>query len=578
MLLMEEKKPNSHTALAYRTFWFIGGIVLLNVLGNLTVGEQPFYFKRDLTEEKRYSLTQPTREMIRELDKTILVQVLLDGDLPPGFERLKESTLDLLRQFRSENSRIDYVVLDPNQGTVEEINEGREELRRFGVAPVTLSEVQADERSEKQIFPYAMVRYQDRLIPVNLLENSNPGVNPEVPLNNSIALLEYKLANAIRKAQLEEKQIVAFTTGHEELRSFETYDLERSLRTYYNTGRLHLDSLTVIPPEISLLMVAKPQKPFSETDLFKLDQYVMQGGKVIWMLDPAAVTLDSLQQRPEFYPVPYELELDDLLFRYGIRLGYDLVLDIQASRIPLATGEMGGQAQFELFAYPYHIIALPEAAHPILKNLDPVNFLFTGRVDTSVRTRPALEKTVLFQSSSHSLVQALPRALSFEFLRYGLDPDRFNLGPQPLAVLLEGRFTSLFANRPLPIDPNALNAAGSPFRPDSPPNAMLVVADGDLAKNPFNPREQRPEPLGYNPYEQFTFGNKDFLLNAIEYLLDPNGVIEARGKEVKLRLLDKARTQQEAAFWQWINIVLPLALLLVFGLLYYGVRRRRYAR
>ncbi len=575
---MDEKEPKNRTPLAYRTLLLIGGILLLNVLGNLNIGDQPFYVKLDLTEEKRFSLTQPTREMIREVDKTILVQLLLDGDLPPGFERLQESMLDLLSQFRSENSRIDYMVLDPNEGTVEEINERREELRRFGVAPVTLSEVQADERSEKQIFPYAMVRYQERLIPVNLLENSNPGVNPEVPLNNSIALLEFKLAQAIRKAQRAEKQIVAFTTGRDELRPIETYDLERSLRTYYNTGRLHLDSLTVIPPEISVLVVAKPQKPFSETDLFKIDQYVMQGGKVIWMLDPAAVTLDSLQQRPEFYPVPYELGLDDLLFRYGVRLGYDLVLDIQASRIPLATGEMGGQAQFELFAYPYHVIALPEADHPIVKNLDPVNFLFTGRVDTSVRTRPALEKTVLLQSSSHSMIQTLPQGLSFEFLRYGLDPDRFDQAPQPLAVLLEGRFTSLFANRPLPLAPEELNAAASPFRAESPPNAMLVVADGDLAKNPFNPREQRPEPLGYNPYEQFTFANKDFLLNAIEYLLDPNGVIEARGKEVKLRLLDKARTQQEAGFWQLINIILPLALLLLFGWVYNWIRRRRYAR
>ncbi len=571
---MEEKQSSFLSPLQVRILLGVGLLILINVLGNLRLGEQPFYFKLDLTEEKRYSLTDPTRELLREIDRNILVQVLLEGDLPPSFRRLQEATRDMLVQFRSENSRIDYTFLDPNEGTVEEKNERRENLREYGINPVTLSEVEADSRSEKQIFPYAVVRYQGRIVAVNLLENNNPGINPEIPLNNSIILLEYKLANAIQKAQFEEQPTVAFTTGHQELEPVETFGLERGLRQYYNTGRIILDSVSFIPEAISVLIVAKPQQPFSEPEKFKIDQYIMHGGKVIWLLDPAAVTLDSLQTRAEFLPRPYELNLDDLIFRYGVRIEPNLVLDLQCSRIPLATGVVGNQAQLELFPYPYHIVSVPTSSHPVVKNLDPVNFYFAGQLDTAIRTKPALSKRVLLESSDNSLIQSLPRSLSFEFLRYGLDPQKFNQPGQPLAVLLEGTFSSLYANRPLPTRNTPSEQA---FVEQSPPNAMLVVADGDVAKNPINPREQRPEPLGYNSFERFTFANQDFLVNAIEYMVDPNGVIEARNKEIKLRLLDKARTSSEARFWQVFNIGVPLALLLIFGLVYNWIRRRRFA-
>jgi len=556
---------------------FAGILLLVNILANARLGDTPMYGFLDLTEEKRYTLTKPTRQLLRGLEEPVYVRILLEGDFPAEFKRLQNATRELLDDFRAENGLIEYEFADPNEGTVEEINALREELAKDGIIPSTVTSRDASGVTEKLVYPHALVNFKGRMMPVLLLENEVPGVDPEVAINQSIALLEYKFANALQKLQYREKPNILFTAGHGELDDLETRDLEKSMRLYYNTGRVVLDSIVSLNEEVAALVIAKPTRRFSEKDKFKIDQYVMNGGKVLWLLDKLAVGLDSLRGRPEFFPQEYDHNLDDLLFRYGLRIQPNLVLDINCSQIPLVSGMVGNAPQFTNFEYPYHLVVVPDSPHPAVKNLGPLNLLYANTLDTSVQPKYPLKKEVLLHSSKNSRTQFIPVGLNFEFLRYGLDPDKFNKPPQPLALSLEGQFASLYENRVTESMLEGLAQLDLAYKAKSTPTRMLVVSDGDIAKNPVNRRENKHGPLGYNRFQRYTFANKAFLLNAIEYLLDENLIIEARAKEVKLRLLDRERTRAEARFWQGVNIGLPLVVLALFGLAYQWIRRRRYS-
>jgi len=557
---------------------FIGIVIFVNILADARMGGRSFYTYLDLTEEKRFTLTDATRNLLNDLDDVVYVKVLLEGDFPVGFKRLQKSTREMLEEFRSISGYVEYEFVNPSTGTNEEINARREELSKEGIQPVSLRVKDNDQTSVQLIYPYAQIFYKGRNINVNLLENQIPGMPQEVVLNNSVSLIEYKLANAIQKLQTPIKPVIAFTTGHGELSPIETADLEKTLRQFYETGRLRLDSLVTIPPnELSALIIAKPRIAFSEQDKFKIDQYIMNGGKVLWLMDKLNVNLDSLRG-PSFFPREYDTNLDDLLFRYGARIQPNLVLDLQNTRIPLATGMLGNEPQFDLFRYPYHLVVPPASKHPIVKSLDLVNLFYASTIDTTVRTKTPVEKTVLLASSPNSMTQFIPLEMNFDFLRYELDPQRFNKPSQPLAVLLEGTFPSLYENRVTNDMLAGLQQLNIEFKQQSPPNRMIVVSDGDIAKNGINPQQQSFKPLGLNEFENYQFANKDFLVNALEYLLDANGVIAARGKEVRLRLLDTAKAEAEEAKWQLLNIVVPLAFLAVFGLIYNWIRRRRFAR
>lgn len=335
--------------------------------------------------------------------------------------------------------------------------------------------------------------------------------------------------------------------------------------------------MTIPPNELSALIVAKPRAAFSEQDKFKIDQYVMNGGKVLWLLDKLNVDLDSLRTRPKFFPTEYDLKLDDLLFKYGIRVQPNLILDIQNSRIPMATGMLGNAPQFDYLPYPYHLVIAPRSNHPIAKGLGVTNFLYTNTLDTTVRTKTDVRKTVLLASSPSSRLQYIPLEMDFEFLRYDLDAKLFNKPPQPVAMLLEGTFPSAFENRVSEEMLQNLRQLKLEFKPESNKNRMIVVSDGDIAKNGVNAAKQSFAPLGYNEFEKYQFANKDFIVNSLEYLLDANGVIAARGKEVKLRLLDIGRARAEETNWQIFNLAVPLIFLSIFGFVFNWIRRRRFA-
>jgi len=552
-------------------------VIFVNIAANSRIGQKALYGAIDLTEEKRYTLTQGARNMLGDLEEVVFVRVLLEGEFPAGFKRLQTATREVLDDFRAHSGYIEYEFVDPNVGTQEDVNAKREEMAKDGIIPVNLRVKTNDGTSTQLIYPYAIVYYKGRSIPVNILENEVPGVPSDVILNNAVALLEYKFASAIQKLDRGDKPIVAFTESHGELAPQQTADLEKSLRSSYELGRLNLDSVVMIPKEVNALIVAKPRLPFSEKDKFKIDQFVMRGGKVLWLIDKIAVDLDSLQNRKEFYPSAYELNIDDLLFRYGVRINDDLALDLTCTRIPLATGMVGNAPQFDMFKYPYHVLALPRSNHPVVKSLEGVNLYYPSTIDLNIETKLPLQKTPLLLSSEHARFQKLPVGMDFNFLRYELDPEKFPYNSLVYGALLEGKFGSMYENRMTRENLDLLEQVGAPFKNESDESRMIVVADGDVAANPIR-SDGSVLPLGTNIFEKYQFSNKDFLVNAMEYLLDETGIIEARGKDVRLRLLDETRAKQEKTSWQLFNIALPLALLALAGFVYAFVRRRKYAK
>ena len=550
-------------------------LLIINILANTFNGHI------DLTEEKRFTLTEPTKKMVKELNDVVFVRVLLDGKFPASFKRLQNSTREMLEDFHNMNQNVEYKFEDPSvTGTPEEKKKRFEELAQEGLVPTRLRLVDDKEKTEQYIFPFAELNYKNRKVLVKLLEEDIPGQSAEVSLNNSVSLLEYKFANAIQKLLKNERPNIVFTEGHDELKKEETADLEQTLRAFYNTGRINLDSIANIPfssdKKVDILVIAKPKLGFSEKQKFQIDQYVMQGGKVMWLIDRLNADLAGMQQTGDMLPVDYPLNIEDILFKYGARINPNLIVDMQCAHIPMKVGAVGGQPQMELFQWYYFPIAAPSSKHPIVKSIDRVWFQFPSSIDT-IRTKTDVKKTILLSSSRTSRLQFSPTHLNFEILRYPADPSKFDKGSQPIAVMLEGQFQSLFENRVTQEQISALSSLNQKYEPLSKSTKMLVVSDGDVARNEYDSRQGQMLKLGYNRFENYKFANKDFLLNSIEYMLDDQGIIEARGKEVKLRLIDKVVANENKTLIQSVNIIAPLAFLGIFGVVYFWRRKKRYA-
>jgi gliding-associated putative ABC transporter substrate-binding component GldG len=559
---------------------FAGIVVLLNILVNVRIGGRGLYANFDLTEENRFTLSPATEDVLEEVDDVVFVKVLLEGDFPATLKQLQRSTLEMLEDFRSVTPYIEFDFEDPSDGTTEQLTNLRKQLDEWELKPTFFETTDA----AQVVYPFAIVRYGNRVFPVDLLDEDIPGAASESErLEISISQLEYKLANAIQKVtqSSNDREYVLFTEGHGELDSLQTFDLQTSLQSFYNVDRIHLDSVITIPSDlVSLLIVAKPKTAFSDRDKFKIDQYVMNGGKVLWLIDHVAMDLDTLRMKQRFYPAPYGIELDDILFKYGIRFQDNFVLDYQCSNIALTMGAQGTPPRF--FKYPYFPVLVPDMSHPITKGLGFMNLKYPSALDMEVQLPPGLERTLLLQSSNNSMYQRLPVEMDFAFLREPLRKEAFQKPPQPLAMLVEGVFPSFYANRMSADMQEGMRQLNIEIRDESFPTAMIVVADGDVARNEVNYSNGKVLPLGYSPYEGdgkgFTFtGNKDFLINCVEYLVSDHGVFEARGKEVKLRLLDRMKAETEKTKWQMVNLVLPLVFLLLFGFAYNWWRKRKFS-
>jgi gliding-associated putative ABC transporter substrate-binding component GldG len=546
-------------------------VIAINVLGSFVYG------KLDLTDDKRFTLSNATKELVKKVDQPVLVRVLLDGEFPAGFKRLRSATRELLNEFGSISSNIEFEFENPSVGTNAQINQRRTELAKEGIVPTNLRYGDGSEVTSTYIYPYATINYGSRKHIVRLLEDQISGVDEELTLNNSISLLEYKFADGFQKLMIDEKPIILFTDGRGELSKSQTASLEKALRENYNTGRIQLDSIFQISEDADLVIVAGPTESFDLRSQFILDQYLMNGGKVIWMIDYLNANLDSINQYGFFVPETYPIGLEDLFFKYGVRIQPNLVLDLECTRIPQVIGMAGEKAQTQLFPWYYHPLVAPKSNHPIVKNLDRINFFFPSSLDT-IRTSTKIEKTILLSSSDYSRFQISPMRLNFEILRYAPDPAKYDKGPQNLAILLEGPFESAFKNRVPQSMLETLDQIDASFKEISPNTKQIFVSDSDFAKNLFNTENQRISPIGFNKWEQRTFGgNEAFILNAVDYMLDDFGVLSSRSKEVKLRLLNTVKAKSEKMKWRFINLILPMLFLLLFALGYSYWRKKRYS-
>jgi len=552
-------------------------LVIVNVIANARLGDTPLYGAWDLTEDKRFTLTDNTVAQLNNLKDPLFARVLLAGDLPADYQRLADKVEETLTDFAGHNDLLEWEFADPLSGNKEQRDERQKNLAEEGVYPVTVLENEsAAERSATVVYPYVLFYYGGRTRIVPLLQPAPPGFSQARQLNKAEALLEYNFSRAVEGLTNNDKPLIGFTLGNGEIEPAKTADLVSELRKDYDIGPVFLDSFINVPTDIKLLIVAKPTKPFSDFDAFKLDQYVMNGGKILWALDNVGMDYDSLRGRNEFYPQPRELGLDDLLFKYGLRMTPVLGLDLNSTEIGIVTSTVAGKPRVDMTPFPYHVMAVPRGEHPIIKNLDPVDMRFPTVIETVNDDNPDVRKTVLLKSSPRARRKRLPAPIDLDAQKYKLDVDRFNEDGLPFAYLLEGQFDSPYANR-LNRDMEAqMKSAGMSFRPRSVPTSMVVIADGDILANHVRANGDQM-PLGFNVWQKFTYANKPFVLNAIEYLLNPNGVIAARGKDVKLRLTDREAALADANYWRVINLGVPLLLLGLFGLAFTWYRRRRFA-
>jgi len=548
------------------------GITIIVVVGIMSnVGFTRF----DFTKEGRYTISEMSRGILDNLKSPVKVTVYLQGDLTGGMKRLQRASKDMLSDLQAySHHNLQFEFVDPLKGlSNEQQNQTIEDLTARGIEPTALSVKTDDGVTQKTIFPAAMVSANGKDIPVKLLYQQNQmGLSADEVLNNSIQNLEYAFISAIKKANKGGKPQIGFTTGHDELTDVQLNDAMRSLSDGFEVGRVDLrtipfDSLT----KISLIVIPKPNKPFTEAEKFKLDQYLMRGGKIVWTIDQVSAELDSLRGHGgEQLAFPKQLNLDDQLFTYGVRINYDLIADIVAAQIPISTGNIGGQAQIQMVPWLFYPIFMPTARHPITKNLDGIYSEFVSTIDVlDIRN---VKKTVLLASSPYNKSLKAPHMLSLQAIEQEPDPKAFQSTPKITGVLLEGQFMSDFQNRPEPV---GLGEAIQQ-RSASVPTKQIVISDGDIFKNQVA-ADGSPYPLGYDHYTRQNFGNKNLLLNIADYMTDDSGLITLRNKEIKLRLLNRARIRNEKLYWQVINTIVPLLLVLIFAIFQHYIRKRKYA-
>lgn len=559
-------------------------LIIINILSSFA------FYRLDLTADKRYTLSPSTRNMLKELDGPVTFKVYLEGDFPAGFQRLRNETREMLNQFRAYSKNIQFEFIDPSAGKDKyQLDAMYMQLAKSGLNATDLQVKDKTGITRKIIFPGALVSYKGKEMPVDLLL-TQVGKPPAEVLNNSVQSLEFGLTNAIRKLSVTGKPKIAFIDGHGELEPVYTASIEAALSEYYDIDHVRINgqpsalaSATqntaasanpAIVNSYKAIIIAKPDSTFSknELDKFVIDQFIMRGGKVLWLVDKVFAEMDSLRTQDQIMALDMDLNLDDMLFNYGVRLNSNLVVDMNSLAIPVVIDQKGNQ---KLMPWVFFPLLVPTSSHPIVRNLSPIKTEFISSLDT-VET-PGVAKTILLSTSRHSRILKAPVMISLSFLYQQPQAEQFNQPYQPVAALLEGEFTSLYLNR---IPKQFVNSPEINFSGKSVNTAMIVVADGDVIKNQLQPGEIRPTPLplGYDRYTGQQFGNKDFILNAMNYLCDDSGLLSVRSRDVKLRALDHSLVETERLKWQLVNIIVPVLLVLGFAFVHAYWRKRRYTR
>lgn len=549
------------------------GITLFLLLVINTIGSF-FFYRLDLTKDKRYTLSSTSLHIIEQVKNPLYIKVYMQGELPSEFKRLQLETRQMLEEFQGYNSNIVFEFIDPLEYEATSMDNIKE-LYRKGLTPINISVDDKGKQSQAMVFPWAIAVYDNKEVNIPLLKNIM-GASTTDKIIGSVQHLEYSIADALHKITNDKQKKIAIIKGNGELH--EAYIAKFLLQTKesYHIGPFTLDSVAKQPlnsltelKKYDLAIIAKPTEAFSENEKQVLDQYIVNGGKTIWLIDQVVAEMDSLYSPTgSALAFPRDLNLNDFFFKYGVRIYPDLVKDEQGSPIKLATGEQGSATQYQEFNWKFAPQVYSQSNHPIVKNLGGIKFDFANAIDT---LKNGIKKTVLLQSSPYSKRIGTPTEINLNSVNEETSPaDYLNKGHIPLAVLLEGKFHSMFENRILAFDQNNFQAKGKPSK-------MIVISDGDIIKNQLD-KNGMPVELGYDQRSGNLYDNKDLLMNCVNYLLDDTGLINIRSKDLDLPLLDKEKVYENYTNIQLLTIGLPIAILGVFGFLFSFLRKRKYSR
>jgi len=555
------------------------GLALLLVLAVTLLAELRF-FRIDLTGEKKHTISQASRRMLNGLEDVVYIKVYLDGELPAEFVNFRKSIRELLDEFRAyggEKVQYEFINLyDESDEALRNRMIGELYDRGLNVTNIQVRDSEGGS-STRIIFPGAIASYGPYELPVNLLKN-NPSLSHELNLNNSIQSLEYEFARAIRSLTLEEVPRIAFIEGHGELDSMQTHSLMDELKNFFQVDRGYIGGNVEALLNYQALIIARPIYPFSEADKFAIDQYIMKGGRVLFFLDPVHPFADSLSTGTTV-ALANQVGLEDLLFKYGIRINYNLLADLQCNYVPVNTAPAGQEARFTMMPWVYHPLLAGPVTHPVSRGLNYVLGRFASSLDTLSGTGGKVTKTVLLASSGASRTRDVPLYINMEEITVEPDPALYRASNLPVGVLLEGEFESFFKNYPVP---GGVEPTGWKMVPEGEQASIFVATDGDIPANDvqFVQGDFRAQPLGYDRYTQQTFGNREFIMNVVNYMTDETGLMALRSREFKLRLLNMEVLGQKSQLLKWklLNTILPLLLVLISGLIIQVVRRRTYTR
>ncbi len=579
---MNRKKIKRNTYITLILWLFV--IINLNYIGS-------FFFERiDLTSEGRYTLSPTTKQMLAGLDDYVYFTVYLEGDLNAGYKRLRNNIKEMLDEFRViAGENIAYEFINPLEGKDNKArNEIGRQLIKKGLYPVNIQEENQDgNTSQKIIFPGALMTYKGKETAIDFFVN-NIGYTAEENVNLSIQDIEYRLVKAIRELSREKKPKIAFLEGHGELEDIYIYDAVQTLSEFYSVEiikldgqlnslreRIMIDSVkSKVVPRYDALIIAKPDEKFDKYDKFIIDQFIMNGGKTLWLLEGTTMDIDSLVSQGQALILPKQINLDDQLFKYGVRINPNLVQDLQCARLAV----VGAQKQIRGFYWLYYPLITPPNSHPITRNMDIIKAQFVSTLE-AVGNNPDVKYTYLLRTSSNTKVINSGTMVDLRILNQKPDKRQFAKANVPVAILLEGKFNSVFQNRLEP-DFEAENLIA--YKDKSIPTKMIVVADGDIIKNPVvrSGGMPRPLPLGSDEWLQDSYygGNKEFILNAVNYLCDDEGIMNVRSREIKLRLMDRTKINENKSKWQTLNIVFPVIIIIIFGMILHIIRKRKYSK
>ena len=546
---------------------FILTLVLINVLAQFA------YTRIDFTKEKRFTLTEKTKETLKKNKNEVIVTVFLDGDMPSAFKRLRNATKDMLADYKAySTSNFKIVFVDPIAGlSVNEQDTVIQHLYEMGIRPTNIK-IKADAGfSEKLVFPMAMIESNGKRMPVKLLQNlGGDASNYDESINNSIKNLEYVFTSSLKKVISGYNPRIGFTEGNGEPDNRYLYDAITALSDSYVVGRVNLDSINKQGLDsLKMLVIAKPLKTFTEAQKYKINYFVIKGGDVLWSIDQVRMELDSLRSGRSFMAANNNLNLDDILFEYGARINYDIIADVNSAEIPVATG--GPRGDIQMAPWLYYPILLPDTSNSVVKNLDNIKAEFASTVDTIGSKN--VTKRVILSTSAYNKVYTSPKMFNLQMVEDEPTQKEFTSVPRSVGVLLEGSFKSVFLNRPVP---EGINEKFD-LPAQSKPAKMIVLGDGDIFRNQVS-GDGSPFPLGFDRYTQQNFGNKGLLLNIVDYFTNEDNLIALRNKEVTVRPLDKTLVRTEKTKWQLINTVLPILLLICFAIFQHYYRKHKYAR